>query len=657
AQVQGLELYPTQQVQRHAGLGMEGVLNLQASSSDRPGGESSQHIVVGSARFMQQQGFAISEPVDQALENLASQETISVLVGQDKEVVGILVLQDSPRPEAARTLHKLQHLGIHKSLLLTGDNQNAAQQVARSVGISEVHANLLPEEKLNRLDEIRRQGYTVAMVGDGVNDSPSLAAADVGIAMGDTGTDIAADAAGVVLMGDEGLARIPDLIQTSRRTVKTIQDNIFWFGLVINLAAVIAAFIGYLSAIAAAVFHQMSSFLVLMNSLRLLNDWPSLELFHRLHHLLEGQRSKLDEVRRRFLTVQSLSHWLSHHRKKVTEYLLLSVSILYLISGVTLIPPDQSALVARFGKIIDEPPLQPGIHYRLPWPFESVYRVQPQRVNALEIGFRTGREALPTAEPPAYEWNIQHRQGRYVREPDEAQMLTGDEYLLEVNAVVQYSIEDPKLYLFQTTDIEKSLRAVAEGALRKVVAQHRLDQILAIQRGDVEQLTLDQMRADISRLNLGAHVHSVNLQDVHPALEVVGAFREVATAMEEKSRMINEAQAYANERFPLARGESQKRLIAAEAYLLRRTNHAVGEAVRFTAHNEAYRLWPRTTSMRLYLETVDKVLADKTKYILDQSSGRRKIMLFKGSVFPIADLQKSLKQMQSRDREGADNER
>ena len=133
----------------------------------------------------------------------------------------------SSRSSAHEALHQLRHLNIQKTLILTGDHLNSAQEVAREVGIAEVHASLLPEEKLDRLEELSRQGYKVAMVGDGVNDSPALALAHVGVAMGDTGTDIAADAAGVVLMDEGSLDRLGYVIKKSRKTVKKMEHFVF----------------------------------------------------------------------------------------------------------------------------------------------------------------------------------------------------------------------------------------------------------------------------------------------------------------------------------------------------------------------------------------------------------------------------------------------
>ncbi len=637
AEEKGLSLGHAQDVKRHAGLGMEGSVAALVEGETGDQVEASR-VLVGSARFLEQKGFSLSEEQQSVLDQAAAAGSIPVLVANGDRLAGVLILKDLPRPEASKTLHQLHHLGIHKSLLLTGDNQNSANQIAKMVGISEVAANLLPEEKLARLEEVKREGFTVAMVGDGVNDSPSLAAADVGVAMGDTGTDIAAEASGVILVGDGGLDRLSVLIETSRKTVKTIQDNILWFGFAFNLVAVVAAFLGYLTAVAAAVVHQGSSFLVLMNSLKLLESRPRSLLPHRAQHALHDFQHWWADYWHPSSLLDQLAHWAGHHRQPLLRFFFVAALALYVVSGVAVIRPAQIGVVERFGRML-ETTLSPGLHYVFPWPAERLHRINPSRVNSLQFGFRLSETDSEEGEPTAYEWNIQHRQGRYVRREEEAVMLTGDEYLVEVNAVVHYFISQPRQFLVRTVDFENTLRFLCEGALRYVVATMTLDQVLALDRLQIESTAREMVRSELDYLGLGVEIQSLNLQDVHPALEVVDVFRSVAGALEEKSRMINEAQAYANERVPLARGAAQKRLIDAESYRFRRVHRALGESQRFSLQYDAYLGSPQTTRTRVYLEAVEQGLAGKRKYILDPGAGRRKIMLFQDSVFNFTDLE------------------
>ena len=652
AESRGLDVSPGESVQRHAGLGLEGTV---ASS----GGKAGPTVLVGSARFLEQRGVTLSKPEQDALDQAASEGGIAVLVGREGQAAGVLLLQDQPRQEAGQAVAELRQLGIRKSLLLTGDNEKAAHRVAREVGIAQVHAGLLPEEKLAHLEDLKLQGLRVAMVGDGVNDSPSLAAAHVGIAMGDTGTDIAAEASGVVLVGDSGLDRLKPLIRMSRHAVKTINDNIFWFGLVFNLAAVMAAFWGYLTAVGAAVVHQGSSFLVLMNSLKLLDRRPSELLPHGLRHRLHHLHHRYHHLRHDFHHLQHdvlhwlhhrnpahlfrhLLHWAGHRKKSLLRWAAAAAVLAYLFSGVRMLAPEEVGVVQRLGRLV-EGSLDPGLHYLAPWPVETLHRLRPAQIRTVELGFRISDSAPgATGGPAAYEWNIQHRQGRYLRREDEALMLTGDEYLVEVNAVVHYSIADFHQYLFASSDLESTLQFLCESALRQVAATMELDRILALDRRTIESAAMAIVRAEADRLGLGVRVQAFHLQDVHPALEVVGAFRNVASALEQKSRMINEAHAYANQRVPIAAGESQGRQIQAQAYAFSRVRRSEGESRRFELRYDAYRQSPQTTRIRVYLEAIEAGLAGKKKYILDQGSGRRKMLLFRNSVFNFGDFEKAV---------------
>ncbi len=638
AEEQGLVLQPVENVTSHTGLGVEGTLSPIASSQGAP---TRDRIRVGSARYLESQGLTLHRKGESVVQEITSQGGIAVLVAREEQICGVLVLRDLPRPGARKALQQLHRLNIQKTLILTGDHLNSAQQVAQAVGIDEVHASLLPEEKLDRLKELSRQGYKVAMVGDGINDSPALALAHVGVAMGDTGTDIAADAAGVVLMDEDSLDRLPYVIEKSRKTVKKIRENILWFGFAFNFAAVLAAFTGYLSAVAAAMVHQASSLVVLLSSLSLLERGVLQWLPHRVQHAIEALEGYVQAIRSPRVGLSAIVEWLQANQKAVVRTAAAVVPLLYVLSGVRILAPDQIGIVERFGRVL-KTELEPGLHYLYPWPVDRLYRLRPEEVQSIELGFRVIEADENEVGPPAYEWNIQHRDGRYRREPDEALMLTGDEYLVEINAVVHYSIQEPSLFLFRTDAIESVLRAVSEGVLRRQVASIALDRTLALDRKQLEEATATELRQSLADLNLGVQIHSVLLQDVHPALEVVGAFREVASALEEKSQLINEAQGYANERLPLARGESQERLLQAKAGRFSKIAGAHGEAQRFSMRLEQYRKAPRTTRVRLYLETVEKTLQGKTKYILDHNSGRRKIMLLENSVFDLGELESSL---------------
>jgi P-type E1-E2 ATPase len=191
-------------------------------------------------------------------------------VVKDKILVGCLALADTIRPGAAAVIKQIHSLGIERILMLTGDNKLTAAEIARQAGINDFEAELLPEDKLDRVKKIRSQGIPVAMLGDGINDTPALMLADVGIAMGAAGTDIAIESADIVLMGDE-LERLPELFALSRRALHVIQQNIWVFAVGVNVFGIAFASSGWISPIAAAVVHNVSSLFVVLNSARLLS--------------------------------------------------------------------------------------------------------------------------------------------------------------------------------------------------------------------------------------------------------------------------------------------------------------------------------------------------------------------------------------------------
>ena len=183
-------------------------------------------------------------------------------------LLGLLAFGDTLKPSAEAAVGKLHALGL-KTALVTGDNHGSAQAVARTLGIDLVHAQVLPEDKAAIVEQLKAQGGTVAMVGDGINDAPALAAADVGIAMS-TGTDVAMHAAGITLMrGNPAL--VADAIDISRRTYAKIRQNLFW-AFIYNLVGIPLAAFGLLSPVLAAAAMALSSVSVVLNAL-LLRRW------------------------------------------------------------------------------------------------------------------------------------------------------------------------------------------------------------------------------------------------------------------------------------------------------------------------------------------------------------------------------------------------
>lgn len=193
----------------------------------------------------------------------------SLLVIRDNEIIGGISIADTLRKEAAAAIQDMKAAGVRRIIMLTGDNEKTARSISEQVGITEYKANLFPEQKLEVVRSLKNEGEVVAMIGDGINDAPALTLSDVGIAMGAAGTDVAIEAADMALMSDD-LHMVPRTLGLSRKALKIIKQNIWVFAVAVNLIGIGLASTGYLSPIAAAVVHNVSSIFVVLNSARML---------------------------------------------------------------------------------------------------------------------------------------------------------------------------------------------------------------------------------------------------------------------------------------------------------------------------------------------------------------------------------------------------
>jgi Cd2+/Zn2+-exporting ATPase len=220
-------------------------------------------IQVGSAGL---DGAVVSPPLTQTLESIRERGATPLLVMENDQTIGVIGVSDPVRADAAETIGRLKALGVRRVGILSGDHDRSVRRVAEAVGATDAWSELKPEEKLNRLRELRDSGEagTILFVGDGVNDAPALAAADVGVAMGARGTETALETADIALMRDD-IGTLPFLIRLGRRTLTTIRWNIA-FGLAFNLIAVIAGGTGIISPILGAIVHNVGSVIVVISS-------------------------------------------------------------------------------------------------------------------------------------------------------------------------------------------------------------------------------------------------------------------------------------------------------------------------------------------------------------------------------------------------------
>ena len=238
--------------QNHEGLGVTGVVDGQA-------------IVVGRERFLADRSLHLDAELAARRDDAEAGGRTAVFVGWDGAVRGMLVVADTVKDTSAEAVRRFRELGLHP-VLLTGDNERAAQAVAEQVGIEDVVAGVLPGEKAAEICRLQAQGHVVAMVGDGVNDAAALAQADLGLAMG-TGTDVAIEASDLTLVRGDLRAAV-DAIRLSRRTLTIIKGNLFW-AFAYNVAAIPLAAAGLLNPMLAGAAMAASSVFVVTNSLRL----------------------------------------------------------------------------------------------------------------------------------------------------------------------------------------------------------------------------------------------------------------------------------------------------------------------------------------------------------------------------------------------------
>lgn len=276
---------------------------------------------------------------------------------------------------------------------------------------------------------------------------------------------------------------------------------------------------------------------------------------------------------------------------------------IYLLTGIYTIGPSEVGLVKRFGRYVAT--VNPGLHYHLPSPIESVVAVNVLEVRKEEIGFRT---VSPPPNP------------RYQTMETEALMLTGDGNITHVEIVVQYRVKSAELFAFNLIDPGAIVKQAAEAVLREQVATKTLDETLTEQRDVIGADTLTSLQDLLDTYGAGIVVDNVQLQDVKPPDEVVSAFDDVNSARQDKEKVINQAEEYALDILPRARGQAEEIANQAEAYKQTRIKGAEGDVARFVEVLAKYELGPEVTRTRLYIEAMEEILPGMEKTILSEDA-------------------------------------
>ena len=276
--------------------------------------------------------------------------------------------------------------------------------------------------------------------------------------------------------------------------------------------------------------------------------------------------------------------------------------VLWLLTGIYVVGPDEVGVVQTFGKYSRA--AQSGLNYHFPYPIETVKTPKVTEVKRIEIGFRSvGKNQYQTVER-------------------ESLMLTGDENIVDAEMIVQYKIKDPEAYLFNFIKPELTVREASEASLRTVVGRHNIDEALTSGKFMIQEETKELVQSILDKYKTGIIVVAVQLQDVSPPQQVIAAFKDVASAKEDKNKMVNQAEGYRNDIIPKARGEAQSMIREAEGYKKARLARAEGDVAKFSAVLKEYRKAKGVTETRMYLETIEEILPNKEKIIVpDAKSG------------------------------------
>ena len=285
---------------------------------------------------------------------------------------------------------------------------------------------------------------------------------------------------------------------------------------------------------------------------------------------------------------------------------LIILAILWGLSGLYRVLPDEQGVVLRFGKFINT--TQPGLNYHFPFPIETALTPKVTKVNRIDIGFRSERDSGFTS-------------GGVADVPEESLMLTGDENIVNIDFSVFWVIKDAGNFLFKIQDPQATVKAAAETAMREVIARSEIQPILTEGRSLIETDTQEIIQEILDEYNSGIQITQVQTQKADPPDQVIDAFRDVQAARADMERSKNEAEAYANDVIPRARGEAAKILQAAEAYKKEVVAKAEGEASRFLSIYNEYARAKQVTQERMFLETMERVLADINKIIIDKNAG------------------------------------
>jgi modulator of FtsH protease HflK len=294
-------------------------------------------------------------------------------------------------------------------------------------------------------------------------------------------------------------------------------------------------------------------------------------------------------------------HLKALRRRLPSSYVTIPILVLaWILSGIYTVAPDELGVVKRFGKLARTS--EPGLHYHLPYPVESLSSPRVTEIQRLEFGFRMTAAGLAP---------------QYQPKPDEALMLTGDENIVDLWFIVQFKIQNATDFLFNVADPYQTIRDAAEATMREVVGRDTIDEAMTTGRLDIQAAAQKTLQQILDSYASGLQIITVQLQAVQPPEAVRNAFKEVISAREDKNKTINQAESYASDILPTAKGLAVQTEYEAQAYKEQTIRRAQGDTARFLSLLKEYRKAEDVTRKRLYLEAMEDIVSKARKLVVD----------------------------------------
>jgi membrane protease subunit HflK len=280
--------------------------------------------------------------------------------------------------------------------------------------------------------------------------------------------------------------------------------------------------------------------------------------------------------------------------------ILYGIVALWMLTAIYIVPADQQAVVTRFGAVVERR-VTPGIHLSFPWPIDRVTKLKVQQQQRLVIGGALSDNVVGRSQPLI------------------SQFLTGDQNIIHMRVVAQYSVSVPAEYLFQSQDVALLVSAVVESELARRIALRTVDSVLTTEKAAIQEEVQAAAQKLINDYRAGVLLGSINIESAAPPPEAADAFRDVASARADSVRIVNESQGYANDVIPKARGQAQQMIEGASAYKQKKVNEALGDASRFNQVAVEYAKASEVNGRRLYMETMEQILPRIRKLIVDHN--------------------------------------